>query len=213
MVRRSEDGQSYLISLCFRSSLSLGSGHKVPSAMYHETAAGCVLSRLSDAMIAGGSLTEFNGKADHVHAPISIPPNTNLSRFVNNLKTTSAHLLRRAFEATSIIYTDGSRRSGRGHTASSVVAARLAASLKSTSNSKSSVVTRAVARNGLHHHPSSTKVGALAVKVGSSAPHSTYQPACFVGSDFRACSRANRGSALGAASSNFLRSLRLVALA
>ena len=44
-----------------------------------------------------GSLTEFNGEADHVHALISMPPNIDLSRFVNNLKTTSSRLLRRDF--------------------------------------------------------------------------------------------------------------------
>ena len=35
-----------------------------------------------------GSLTEFNGEADHVHALISMPPNIDLSRFVNNDDTT-----------------------------------------------------------------------------------------------------------------------------
>ena len=44
-----------------------------------------------------GCLTEFNGDADHVHALISMPPNIDLSRFVNNLKTTSSRLLRRDF--------------------------------------------------------------------------------------------------------------------
>jgi putative transposase len=35
-----------------------------------------------------GSLTEFKGEADHVHALISMPPNIDLSRFVNNDDTT-----------------------------------------------------------------------------------------------------------------------------
>lgn len=45
----------------------------------------------------GGKLVEFNGEADHVHLLISMPPNLDLSRFVNNLKTTSSRLLRRDF--------------------------------------------------------------------------------------------------------------------
>jgi putative transposase len=32
-----------------------------------------------------------------MHAPISMPPNIDLSRFVSNLKTTSSRLLRRDF--------------------------------------------------------------------------------------------------------------------
>jgi putative transposase len=44
-----------------------------------------------------GELQEFNGEADHVHARVSLPPNLDLSIFVNNLKTTSSRLLRRDF--------------------------------------------------------------------------------------------------------------------
>lgn len=44
-----------------------------------------------------GELIEFNGEADHVHILMSLPPNLDLSRFVNNLKTTSSRLLRRDF--------------------------------------------------------------------------------------------------------------------
>jgi putative transposase len=44
-----------------------------------------------------GELVEFNGEADHVHILMSMPPNLDLSRFVNNLKTTSSRLLRRDF--------------------------------------------------------------------------------------------------------------------
>ena len=40
---------------------------------------------------------EFNGEADHVHALVSLPPNLDLSRFVNNLKTTSSRLVRREY--------------------------------------------------------------------------------------------------------------------
>lgn len=45
----------------------------------------------------GGELMEFNGEPDHVHALLSLPPNLDLSRFVNNLKTTSSRLVRREF--------------------------------------------------------------------------------------------------------------------
>jgi putative transposase len=33
-----------------------------------------------------GELQEFNGEADHVHARVSLPPNLDLSIFVNNLR-------------------------------------------------------------------------------------------------------------------------------
>lgn len=46
-----------------------------------------------------GELVEFNGEADHVHLLVSLPPNLDLSRFVNNLKTTSSRLIRRDFAA------------------------------------------------------------------------------------------------------------------
>jgi putative transposase len=45
----------------------------------------------------GGRLLELNGEADHVHLLIALPPNLNLSVFVNNLKTTSSRLLRKEF--------------------------------------------------------------------------------------------------------------------
>lgn len=45
----------------------------------------------------GGKLIEFNGEADHVHLLVSLPPNLELSGFVNNLKTTSSRLLRKEF--------------------------------------------------------------------------------------------------------------------
>ena len=37
------------------------------------------------------------GEADHVLVPIALPPNLNLSNFVNKLKVTNSRLLRRAF--------------------------------------------------------------------------------------------------------------------
>lgn len=53
----------------------------------------------------GGELVEFNGEADHVHALIEMPPNIDMSRFVNNVKTTSSRLVRRDFgEQLSHVY-------------------------------------------------------------------------------------------------------------
>lgn len=46
-----------------------------------------------------GELVEFNGEADHIHLLISMPPNLDLSVFVNNLKTTSSRLIRKEFTA------------------------------------------------------------------------------------------------------------------
>ena len=45
----------------------------------------------------GGELIEFNGEVDHVHVLATLPPNLDLSRFVNNVKTTSSRLIRRDF--------------------------------------------------------------------------------------------------------------------
>lgn len=45
----------------------------------------------------GGELLDFKGEADHVHILMSLPPNLDLSRFVNNVKTTSSRLVRREF--------------------------------------------------------------------------------------------------------------------
>jgi putative transposase len=44
-----------------------------------------------------GEMIEFNGEADHIHALISLPPNLDLSSFVNNLKTISSRLVQRDF--------------------------------------------------------------------------------------------------------------------
>jgi putative transposase len=46
-----------------------------------------------------GQLVEFNGEADHIHLLIALPPNLDLSVFVNNLKTTSSRLIRKEFAA------------------------------------------------------------------------------------------------------------------
>ena len=45
----------------------------------------------------GGKLLEVNGEADHIHLLTALPPNLDLSNFVNNLKTTSSRLLRKEF--------------------------------------------------------------------------------------------------------------------
>lgn len=45
----------------------------------------------------GGKLMEVNGEPDHVHLLVSLPPNLDLSRFVNNLKTTTSRLIRKEF--------------------------------------------------------------------------------------------------------------------
>jgi putative transposase len=44
-------------------------------------------------------LLEFGGEEDHVHLLISLNPKVQPSKFVNNLKTVSARLIRRDFEA------------------------------------------------------------------------------------------------------------------
>jgi putative transposase len=46
----------------------------------------------------GGELVEANGEPDHVHLLVSLPPSLDLSRFVNNLKTTTSRLLRKEFQ-------------------------------------------------------------------------------------------------------------------
>jgi putative transposase len=52
----------------------------------------------------GGTLQELNGEADHVHLLIAMPPNLNLSAFVNNLKTTTSRLVRRDFPELRKVY-------------------------------------------------------------------------------------------------------------
>jgi putative transposase len=42
-------------------------------------------------------LLEFNGEADHVHLLISINPKVQPSKLVNNLKTVTSRLLRKAY--------------------------------------------------------------------------------------------------------------------
>ena len=52
----------------------------------------------------GGELMQFNGEPDHVHLLIALPPNLDLSGFVNNLKTTTSRLLRRDFPELRKVY-------------------------------------------------------------------------------------------------------------
>ena len=47
----------------------------------------------------GGTLTAANGEPDHLRLLVSLPPNLDLGRFVNNLKTTASRLIRREFAA------------------------------------------------------------------------------------------------------------------
>jgi putative transposase len=47
----------------------------------------------------GGTLRGVNGEPDHLHLLLSLPPNLDLSRFVNTLKTTTSRVLRKEFSA------------------------------------------------------------------------------------------------------------------
>lgn len=42
-------------------------------------------------------LTDFNGESDHVHLVINYPPDVEVSKLVNNLKTVSSRLIRKDF--------------------------------------------------------------------------------------------------------------------
>jgi putative transposase len=42
-------------------------------------------------------LTDFNGETDHVHLVINYPPDVEVSKLVNNLKTVSSRLIRKDF--------------------------------------------------------------------------------------------------------------------
>lgn len=49
----------------------------------------------------GGEFLEMIGEADHVHLLVSLPPTAELSRFANNIKTTTSRLIRRDFAGLS----------------------------------------------------------------------------------------------------------------
>ncbi|WP_247744440.1 IS200/IS605 family transposase [Sulfitobacter sp. R18_1] len=45
----------------------------------------------------GGELLEMNGEADHVHFLSSLPPTMDLTKFINNVKTTYSRVIRNEF--------------------------------------------------------------------------------------------------------------------
>lgn len=44
-----------------------------------------------------GALIEFNGEADHVHLLFEVPPQVELAKLVNTLKTVSSRLIRKKY--------------------------------------------------------------------------------------------------------------------
>jgi putative transposase len=61
-----------------------------------------MLNRLSEIFTATVQkwrceLIEFNGEPDHVHLLINFPPDVEVSKLVNNLKTVSSRLIRKDF--------------------------------------------------------------------------------------------------------------------
>lgn len=45
----------------------------------------------------GGELLEMNGEPDHIHMLLSLPPTMDLTKFINNVKTTSSRVIRNEF--------------------------------------------------------------------------------------------------------------------
>ncbi len=45
----------------------------------------------------GCQLHEFNGESDHIHLLISLNPNIQVSKLINNLKTVTSRLVRKTF--------------------------------------------------------------------------------------------------------------------
>jgi putative transposase len=59
------------------------------------------------------NLTDFSGEADHVHLVIDFPPDVEISKLVNNLKTVSSRLIRKEFAAQiNLVYSSDARLSG-----------------------------------------------------------------------------------------------------
>ncbi len=61
-----------------------------------------ILNRLQEIFSATcqkwrSELREFNGEVDHVHLLINYPPDVEVSKLVNNLKTVSSRLIRKEF--------------------------------------------------------------------------------------------------------------------
>jgi putative transposase len=76
----------------------LGSGDEVSTPLFHNTDAGRTARDYCAALQGWGRGADgVNGKADHVQALVELPPNLDLSRFVNTLKTTTSRLIRRDF--------------------------------------------------------------------------------------------------------------------
>ncbi len=69
-----------------------------------------ILNRLHEILAStcfkwGSKLTDFNGESDHVHLVIDFPPDVEISKLVNNLKTVSSRLIRKEFaEVVNRIY-------------------------------------------------------------------------------------------------------------
>jgi putative transposase len=69
-----------------------------------------ILQRLHEILAStctkwSSNLTDFNGEADHVHLVIDFPPDVEISKLVNNLKTVSSRLIRKEFAAQiNLIY-------------------------------------------------------------------------------------------------------------
>jgi putative transposase len=70
-----------------------------------------ILKRLHEILAStckkwNSKLTDFNGEPDHVHLVIDFPPDVEISKLVNNLKTVSSRLIRKEFaDVISQIYT------------------------------------------------------------------------------------------------------------
>ena len=59
------------------------------------------------------TLTDFNGEENHVHLLVSYPPDVEVSKLVNNLKTVSSRLIRKEFaDEVNAIYKKPVFRSG-----------------------------------------------------------------------------------------------------
>jgi putative transposase len=61
-----------------------------------------ILKRLHEILAStcekwSSKLTDFNGEPDHVHLVIDFPPDVEISKLVNNLKTVSSRLIRKEF--------------------------------------------------------------------------------------------------------------------
>ncbi len=55
------------------------------------------LNEIFEKIITGnnGSIIEFNGESDHIHLLFEVPPQVELAKLINNLKTVSSRLIRK----------------------------------------------------------------------------------------------------------------------